>query len=151
MTGGMSPDDVCMPEVPPPREAARLQLLPFWIGIGLLMVGLDIYLSLIPIPPIKAMDFAFSDKVGHLFVYGVMAFWFGQIAGRRPVSLLIAFLLALLGVVLEFLQGATGYRTFQLSDMAANTVGAAAGLLLSWTRLGNFVLVLERVLRRTRS
>jgi hypothetical protein len=32
-----------------------------------------------------------------------------------------------MGIALEFAQGALGYRSMELADMAANTLGAAAG------------------------
>ena len=32
-----------------------------------------------------------------------------------------------MGIALEFVQGALGYRSFELADMAANTLGVAAG------------------------
>jgi len=33
----------------------------------------------------------------------------------------------LMGIALEFLQGMTGYRTFDVFDMIANTIGVALG------------------------
>lgn len=43
-----------------------------------------------------------------------------------------------MGIAMEFLQGMTGYRTFELLDMLANTIGVlfvlAAAMLLSRMR-----------------
>jgi glycopeptide antibiotics resistance protein len=45
-----------------------------------------------------------------------------------------------MGVALEFAQGATGYRSFEVLDMAAN----AAGVALGW----GLALLLPRLLLR---
>jgi VanZ family protein len=128
------------------HRAARFRLYPVWIGLGCLLVGLVVYFSLAPLPEVKGMEFPFADKVGHFFAYGFLTLWFGQVFKRKSGSLLIACGLAALGVVLEFLQATTGYRTFEVSDMAANTAGATVGLLLSWTRAGNLLFLLEAIL-----
>lgn len=74
--------------------------------------------------------------------------WFGMIHRRassrwRYVALFIA-----IGVVLEFLQQWGGVRYFELTDMAANTVGVLLGWL--WCRLPSGEL-LYRLEQRGRS
>jgi len=79
-----------------------------------------------PKPP--TIDVAQGDKLGHFAAYGLLMFLFCQIYVRR-----LAFALAFIamGVGLEFLQGMTGYRTFDVFDMLANAVGVALGWLVA--------------------
>ncbi len=51
-----------------------------------------------------------------------------------------------MGVVLEFLQGLTDYRTFEIADMVANAMGAALGWGLAQTPLRNVLEWLERLI-----
>ena len=126
-----------------------LRLIRLWACLGALLVGLVIYLSLAPLqfPPTGPPQ---SDKVMHFLAYGAMMFWFGQLVRKKFPSLLIGCGLALLGVALEYLQRETGYRTFDYLDMAANALGVAAGLLLSWTRMGGILSFFERLLSNLR-
>ena len=102
---------------------------------GWLLVLLVVYLSLTPQPP-QPMTFDNSDKFEHALAYGALSFWFGGIY-RAPLQRLAAMTaLVGLGVGLEYVQGWTGYRTFDLLDMAADGFGVAAGWLLLCTPLG---------------
>lgn len=68
-----------------------------------------------------------GDKLQHFAGYGVLALLAMWNAGRPlPVWLCCT----LMGVVIEFLQGLSGYRAFELADMVANGAGALAGVLL---------------------
>ena len=61
-------------------------------------------------------------------------FLFCQIYARR-IAFAVAFIT--MGVALEFLQGMTGYRTFDVFDMLANAVGVALGWLIGkYVRIG---------------
>jgi VanZ family protein len=97
---------------------------PLWIAGGWAILAGIVYLSLIPSPP--SVDFESSDKVGHLLSYGVLMAWFALLYPARKPALAIAFIA--LGIALEFAQGATGYRTYEVADMAANSLG----VLLGW-------------------
>jgi hypothetical protein len=89
------------------------------------MVGAVVWLSLTPSPP--QVDFEQSDKLGHLIAYGALMFWFSQLyAGGIRLWYGVGFIT--LGIALEFGQSATGYRSYDLLDMAAN----ALGVLLGW-------------------
>jgi VanZ family protein len=96
-----------------------------WIGAGWAMVGAIVWLSLTPSPP--KVDFEYSDKVGHLLAYGSLMFWFSQLYLARRTRLAYAAGFAAMGVALEFVQGWTGYREFELYDMLANATGVAVG------------------------
>jgi hypothetical protein len=45
-----------------------------------------------------------------------------------------------MGISLEFLQGLSGYRTFEYSDILANTTGVLFGWLLAKTRMANCLI-----------
>ena len=87
------------------------------------MVAAIVWLSLTPSP--VRVDVESGDKLGHLAGYGVLMFWFAQLYARR-MPWAAAFVV--MGVVLEFVQGWLGYRSFEILDMLANS----AGVLLGW-------------------
>ena len=89
------------------------------------MVAAIVWVSLTPSPP--KVDFAASDKLGHLLGYGLLMFWFAQLYAGRAARAAYAALFVAMGVTLEFLQGQLGYRTYDLFDMFANTAGVLAG------------------------
>jgi len=105
---------------------APLRWRAIWMTIGWAMVAGIVWLSLAPSPP--KLDFTMGDKVGHLVGYGTLMIWFCQLYGSRHARLVFAAGFAIMGVAIEFIQGATGYRSFELLDMLAN----AAGVLLGW-------------------
>ena len=101
------------------------------------MVAAVVWLSLTPEPP--SLDFKESDKVGHFVAYGALMFWFSQLYQGRARLFYGAGFIAM-GIGLEFVQGALGYRTYEVFDMYAN----ALGVLLGWAA----ALVLPRALPR---
>jgi hypothetical protein len=117
----------------------RLSLL--WLSIGWALIGLVIYLSLTATPP-EVLEFQSSDKVEHLLAYGTLMGWFGQLypSFRRQVPWALGF--CVLGILLEFLQGWGGSRTFDYTDMLANGFGVLLGW---WLTRGWFAGVLQRV------
>jgi hypothetical protein len=124
------------------HETPALRLLPLWLTTGWVLIAAVIYLSLVPAPP--ELDLPQGDKVGHVLAYAVLMFWFMQIYGRWPVRLAAGFVA--LGIVLEIVQGLTGYRTFDVHDMGANTVGVALGWLSGPPRTGNLFSRIENLL-----
>src|SRR5260370_39018940 len=114
-----------------------------WLVLGWGMVAAVVVLSLIPIP----IDLGENrDKLAHAAAYGGLSFWFGMIHASRRRQLAIAIALAAMGVVLEFLQGLTDYRTFEVADMIANAIGAALGWGLAQTHLRNGLECAERLI-----
>jgi len=81
--------------------------------------------SLTPAPPVGGVPY--TDKIGHFLAYALLMFWFARLYPANHVRLGYALLWIAYGVGLEFAQQATGYRTFDLADMAANALGVAAG------------------------
>ena len=86
-----------------------------------------VWLSLMPQPP--GLDLPQSDKLGHLAAYGLLMFWFALLYRARRARLACAAGFIALGIGLELAQGALGYRSYEVLDMAANTLGVALG----WT------------------
>jgi VanZ family protein len=54
-------------------------------------------------------------------------FWFCQLYARRESRIAYALLWIGMGIGLEFVQGALGYRTYEVYDMYANTLGVLIG------------------------
>lgn len=104
----------------------RLRWRVLWLALGWAIAAAIVWLSLTPSPP--SLDFALSDKIGHLAAYAVLMFWFCQLYASRRARAGFALAFAALGIALELLQGASGHRSFELLDMVAN----ALGLLTGW-------------------
>lgn len=104
-----------------------LRFLRLWQTIGVLLIGLVIYLSLTPYP-VEVMPIDQGDKFDHVLAYATLMFWFAQIHAERRVRLGWALAFVAMGVGLEFLQRLTAYRTFELADM----VGGAIGVCIGW-------------------
>lgn len=70
---------------------------------------------------------AISDKVFHFSAYALIAF-FPSVLFSRRAALLCAGVAVLLGIALEFGQELLPDRSFEIADMAANTLGVLSGL-----------------------
>jgi VanZ family protein len=79
--------------------------------------------SLLPAPP----NIGVGDKSGHLLVYFVLSAWFSLIARNRVVLACSLLGLVLFGMLIEWLQGLTGYRYAEWGDVLANSLGCALG------------------------
>ena len=114
-----------------------------WLLLGWGMVAAVVVLSLIPLDVDLVQN---EDKFAHFVAYGTLAFWFGMLIEGRGRELRIAVAFALMGVALEFLQGLTDYRTFEVADMVANAAGASVGWGLAQTPLRNVLEWAERAI-----
>jgi VanZ family protein len=124
-----------------PRHRARS----LWLALGWTLVALVVYLSLTPAP--ITLEVQEGDKFLHTFAYFVLMSWFANLyPGARPRARLAAGFVAL-GVTLEFVQLWTGYRSFDLTDMASGAVGVAAGWITAPPRFPNYLALAERVWR----
>lgn len=118
-----------------------LKLRRAWLVGGAAFVLLVIYLSLTP-EPLQVPNVG-PFKAGHMAAYAWLMLWFAQLTSlRRRAGIGIA--LALMGVVLEYLQDYTGHRTFAYSDMRDNAIGVAIGFTLALTPLGRVAQRLAR-------
>ena len=88
----------------------------------------------------------FGDKLSHLFAYGALTGWFGQLYTRFSSQAWIFLMFSLMGVSLEYLQGMGEARVFEYADMLANTFGAALGWWLTRSWLAGTLLRVERML-----
>src|SRR5260221_11442939 len=124
---------------PPSLRYRRIWLLLAW---G--MVVAVVVLSLIPVE----VDLSEGrDKVAHFLAYGSLTLGFGMLFGGRARQLRIAIAFAGMGVALEFLQGLTDYRTFEIADIIVNAIGAALGWGLRQTPLKKAMGWAERLVR----
>jgi VanZ family protein len=122
---------------PPTLRYRRIWLLLAW---G--MVVSVVVLSLVPVE----VDLGEGrDKIAHFLAYGSLSLGFGMLFGGRARQLGIALAFAAMGVALEFLQGLTDYRTFEIADMIVNAIGAALGWGLAQTPLRNGLEWVERL------
>ena len=109
---------------------SELQLPKLWFALAYsitLAVGV---LSLIPGPDIGA-----SDKLVHFLTYAIVSAGFSLIVERRRSLWLILFGLIAYGLLLEFLQGLTGYRYEDMADALANSLGVITGLVFYFSPL----------------
>jgi VanZ family protein len=120
----------------PPYRYLRI-----WLVLGWGLVVSVVVLSLVPL----SVDLGEGrDKVGHFLSYGGLTFWFGMLYAGRGRQLRIAIAFSAMGVALEFLQGLTDYRSFEIADMIANAVGAGIGWCAVQTPVKNGLHWLER-------
>jgi VanZ family protein len=106
------------------RARRRLGLI-----VGWAMVAAIVALTLLPPPP--GLELGEKDKLAHLLAYGVLMFWFGQVYPRRQTRSLYAVGLVAMGVGLEHIQGLLGYRTYDVLDMYANSLGVVLGWFMA--------------------
>jgi VanZ family protein len=116
-----------------------------WLVLGWGMVFSVVVLSLVPLDVDVPKG---GDKVAHFIAYGSLSFWFGMLFAGRARQLGIAIAFAAMGVAIEFLQGLTDYRTFEVADMVANAIGAVLGWGLAQTPLGSALGWAERLISR---
>ncbi|HEX7455747.1 MAG TPA: VanZ family protein [Gallionella sp.] len=113
-----------------------------WVAVGWLLIGLVVYLSLVRNPP-APLTFENSDKLEHAFAYATLSFWFCHIYVTAWSRALVIIALVGMGVGLEYVQGWTGYRSFDVMDMLADSVGVLLGWILVLTPLGRLLAYVE--------
>jgi VanZ family protein len=122
------------------QPGLRLRVL--WLALGWLIVAAIVWLSLTPSPP--KIELEGGDKLGHLTSYTALMFWFCQIYLRRGERAGYGGGFALMGVALEFAQGALGTRSFETGDMLANALGVGLGWVLALGARGSLFVRIER-------
>jgi VanZ family protein len=114
-----------------------MRFSPVWYLVGSVLLAAVVVGSLVPIPKVESLRY---DKVIHFLVYFSLMGWFGQL-GKHRFWLAVAFVS--LGIVLEYLQGQTRYRSFEWLDVAANSAGIAIAWLGLMTPLGRTIRWLD--------
>jgi len=119
-----------------------------WIAVGILLILLVAIFSVISIPgPLKA--FMLKDKVLHTLAYAGLMGWFSQIYRHDLTRLLLAAGLVLMGVAIEYVQGMTTTRHFDVLDMVANTSGVLLAWALAYTWIGTLLARFEGLFTRS--
>ena len=129
-----------------PSPDPQLAFRGLWMACGWGLVLFVIYLSLTPEPvqlPVEQ-----GDKFGHVFAYATLMSWFANLYEKRAQRLQYALGFVALAVALEFVQRWTGYRSFELADMAAGATGVVAGWVLAFPRIPNYLRWAESLVRR---
>ena len=99
------------------------------VALGWTWAGAIVWLSLTPSPP--TIDIQSGDKLGHFMAYGALMSWFSFLYSKAGTRLAYAAGFVAMGIGLEFVQGWLGYRTFEVFDMLANSIGVLLGLALA--------------------
>lgn len=110
-------------------------------------IAIVVVLSLAPSVPMPDVDG--SDKIGHFLAYFALAAAAVQLYARWPALLGAGIGLVLLGIGLEYAQGAlTETRMQDPADALANTLGVIAGLATRLTPARDVLLHLEAAVSR---
>lgn len=105
-------------------DRQRLTLNGLWYACGAAMLFAVALVSLLPAPAVAS---GVNDKLSHLLTYTLLSGWFCLLAsGRAAFAGSIVGLLAY-GMMIEWLQGTTGYRYAEWGDVAANGAGCLLG------------------------
>jgi VanZ family protein len=120
------------------------RLLKFWLSLSFILIISVIYFSLdrhaAGVPAIEH-----GDKLMHISTYFILMSWFAQLSRRRNHSW-IALGLITFGILIEFAQGWTGFRTMDPADIVANSAGVFVGWVLASTRLARLLRVFEQTI-----
>jgi VanZ family protein len=115
-----------------------------WAGLWMLAIAVVVVVSLLPAPELPQVPPG-SDKLEHFFAYGVLAAGAVQLYARRPAWVGAGIGLVLLGIGLEYAQGAlTTTRMMDRWDALANTLGVIAGLATMLTPWRDALLRFDR-------
>jgi len=110
-----------------------------WLALWWLAIAITIVVCLIPPPPLALPQN--SDKVEHFLAYFLLAAAAVQIYRTRAALLWAGAGLVLLGVGIEFLQGAlTTDRMADPMDALANSIGVVVGMATVFTPLRDLLL-----------
>lgn len=116
---------------------------PLWLIVGMALVAGVTYLSLTPAFP----DYLQTDydlKLNHVLAYTVLMFYCAQLLVNPRLKWFVAGFFVLMGIVLEYLQGSTDYRSFSYYDMFANYLGVLIGFVLLITPLNNSIAYIDK-------
>jgi VanZ family protein len=114
-----------------------------WLILGTIYIGLILTGSLLRAPEIE-LPFPFADKIIHFLMYFILVGWFVQLYHRRASQWGILCFAILFGLGIEYLQGLTNYRSFELLDAAANAIGASTAFLLTGTHFEHLLVQMDQ-------
>ena len=117
-----------------------------WLTLGWVGVAFAIFVCLLPAD--KLPEVGASDKSEHFAAYFVLSTLFAGIYPRNRYWM-IALGLVIMGILIEFAQGAMHMgRQADAMDVVANSTGIAAGLVLCWFGLGSWVQWFETIVSK---
>lgn len=108
------------------------------------MLGVVAFLSLMPDPPGADVN----DKLLHFSAYAGLSACFSTLVRDHRQLSGVAIGLIGYGILIEILQGLTGYRFMEALDVVANSAGVMTGLLVWLTPLPSWFRRLEARLFR---
>ena len=111
-----------------------------WLFSGIGLVGLVLYMTLMPLTAVSVP--AINDKAVHALTFVFLMVWFCGVFELR-LAPLVAVILLLLGVLIELLQGQLAYRSAELADGLADTAGIALGWVLAFSGLQHWAAWVE--------
>jgi VanZ family protein len=121
-----------------PLRHPRLWLVLWWLAVVLVFV-----VCLVPAPDLP-MVAPGGDKIEHFLAYFLLAASAVQLYRGRRVLWRVAIGLVVLGIVVEFAQGAlTTTRSMDPWDAVADTVGVAMGFAIALPPLRDLLLRIE--------
>lgn len=103
-----------------------------WLALGIIYIGIILAGSLLRMPDIN-ISYAHTDKIIHFMLYFILVGWFVQLYKSIASRLIILAGAIALGMLIEFLQGMTSYRSFDYLDGLADAIGALCAFLLAGT------------------
>jgi len=126
------------------RPLSDLKKTRLWFSIAYAVLAIVGVLSLIPAP-----DIGVSDKSMHFVTYFALSAGFNILVKFDRSLIFVVFGLISYGILLEFLQGMTGYRYMETYDMLANTAGIICGLIVRFSFLPEWFRKIELLLFKT--
>lgn len=128
----------------------KLQFSALWLGLGWLVIAVIFYFSLSH-HSLEPRTHLPIDKVEHFSAYVGLMWWFSQLYIQTRQRIGLALALVGMGILIEILQGMTGYRDMDAWDAVADTLGMLFGWWLVGTRFGNVLTNLDQRLAARRA
>lgn len=122
------------------QNGAALKYRSVWLFVGYAIVALVVYLSLTSNPINLNLGFPNQDKVFHALAYFSLMFWFAQIYHNTRQRAVMIVVFVFLGLLMEYVQSLSPYRTAEFADMLANATGVILAYVITRQRL-RFVLM----------
>nr|VFK24847.1 MAG: VanZ like family protein [Candidatus Kentron sp. LPFa]VFK68444.1 MAG: VanZ like family protein [Candidatus Kentron sp. UNK]VFK73545.1 MAG: VanZ like family protein [Candidatus Kentron sp. UNK] len=106
-----------------------------WATLGYFYAALIFFICLKESPP-GTETFPYQDKIFHFLAYFLLCFWFGQIYSSvtRNKIFIWSFLM---GLLIELIQSQLSYRSAELADLLANTLGSLMGIFFGLILIPN--------------
>jgi len=101
-----------------------------WLAIGVIYIGFILTASLLKAPDINVI-INHTDKAVHFLSYFILVGWFVQLYPKLNSRISILISAIALGMLIEYLQGMTSYRSFDFADEIANSIGALSAFILA--------------------